>query len=394
MSVSRTFAAFLKHGGKRRSAPGTRKLRIPVVGALVLVLSVPAGLTPLAVAADPLGRPDVPAPLVSKVRAVSALGAKEARERVAKNRAANSKQAAQARSEHAARWPKASHTTQEISGKPGTGPVLVTAPRPAKATTRGGKPPAAAAGAATVNVLDQKTARKAGVVGVVFTAAAESPGTAAVNVDYSTFADAIGGNWGSRLGLVSLPACALTSPQKAECRTQTPVPHRNDATKQSVSAQVSLQQTTAAKSAAPTAGVFAVTATADAPASASGDYKATPLAASSSWEAGGSSGAFTWSYPISVPPPAAGPAPSLSLSYDSGSTDGRTSNTNNQGSMLGEGFDLTFPTSSASTAFARMTATTPCPTSPTSAGSTRTPPSSSTARPPNSSRTTPRVSGT
>ncbi|NEE21327.1 RHS repeat-associated core domain-containing protein, partial [Streptomyces sp. SID7499] len=76
------------------------------------------------------------------------------------------------------------------------------------------------------------------------------------------------------------------------------------------------------------------------PASGAGDYKATPLAASSSWEAGGSSGSFTWSYPLSVPPAAAGPAPSLSVSYDSGSIDGRTSNTNNQGSMLGEGFDL------------------------------------------------------
>ncbi|MGY3685096.1 hypothetical protein [Streptomyces sp. TE33382] len=75
--------------------------------------------------------------------------------------------------------------------------------------------------------------------------------------------------------------------------------------------------------------------------SGAGDYKATPLAASSAWEAGGSSGSFTWSYPITVPPAAAGPSPSLSLSYDSGSTDGRTSNTNNQGTMLGEGFDLT-----------------------------------------------------
>ncbi|MFJ8853221.1 RHS repeat-associated core domain-containing protein [Streptomyces sp. NPDC102437] len=341
MSVSRTFPSFLKHGGRRRPASGARKLRIPVVGALVLILSVPAGLTPLAVAADPLGRPDATEPRVSKVRTVSAFGAKEARERVAKNRAANDKQAAQARSERAAHWPKASHSTQRISGKPGTGPVLVTAPRPAKATARGGKQTAAATGTATVSVLDQKAARRAGVTGVVLTAAAESPGTARISVDYSTFADAIGGNWGPRLGLVSLPACALTSPQKAKCRTQTPIPSRNDTTKQNVSAQVSLPQTTAADSAPAAAGVFAVTATAAAPASASGDYKATPLAASSSWEAGGSSGAFTWSYPISVPPAAAGPAPSLSLSYDSGSIDGRTSNTNNQGSMLGEGFDLT-----------------------------------------------------
>ncbi|MFF8616009.1 RHS repeat-associated core domain-containing protein [Streptomyces sp. NPDC015350] len=341
MSVSRTFPSFLKRGGIRRSASDTRRLRIPVIGALALVLSVPVGLTPIAAAAELLGRPDVPAPFVSKVRTVSALGAKEARERVAKNRVTNDKQAARARSERAAHWPKASHSIRKISDKPGTAPVFVTAARPVKAATRLGKTEVAAEGTATVNVLDQKTARRAGITGVVFTAVAESPGTAGINVDYSTFADSIGGNWGRRLGLVSLPACALTSPQKTECRTWTPVPSKNDTTTQRVSAQISLPQATATKSGTAAAGVFAVTATGDAAASGAGDYKATPLAASSSWEAGGSSGAFTWSYPISVPPAAAGPAPSLSLSYDSGSTDGRTSNTNNQGSMLGEGFDLT-----------------------------------------------------
>lgn len=35
-----------------------------------------------------------------------------------------------------------------------------------------------------------------------------------------------------------------------------------------------------------------------------------------------------------------GPAPSLDLSYSSQSVDGRTASTNNQASMIGEGFDL------------------------------------------------------
>ncbi|MGQ4449697.1 RHS repeat-associated core domain-containing protein [Streptomyces griseus] len=316
---------------------------MPLVGALTLALSVPAGLTPMAMAADPLGRPDVPAPRVSKVQAVPALGASKARERVAKNKALNARQAARARSEHAARWPKPSRSDQEISGEQGTagaGPVSLTAPRPTKASSRDAKSAPAADGTARVNVLDQKTARSAGVTGVVFTAAVDSPGDAGLTVDYSSFADAIGGNWGSRLGLVSLPACALASPQKRECRTQTAVPSRNDTVAQTVSAQVAVPRAAAAKGSTPSAAVFAVTASAT-PASGAGDYKATPLAASSSWEAGGSSGSFTWSYPLSVPPAAAGPAPSLSVSYDSGSVDGRTSNTNNQGSMLGEGFDLT-----------------------------------------------------
>ncbi|MFN8076306.1 MAG: RHS repeat-associated core domain-containing protein [Kineosporiaceae bacterium] len=74
-----------------------------------------------------------------------------------------------------------------------------------------------------------------------------------------------------------------------------------------------------------------------------GDVTASPLSVSSTWSGGGSSGAFTWSYPLRVPAPGVGPAPSLAVSYNSGSVDGRTSATNNQGSWLGEGFDL--PTS-------------------------------------------------
>jgi RHS repeat-associated protein len=72
-----------------------------------------------------------------------------------------------------------------------------------------------------------------------------------------------------------------------------------------------------------------------------GDYKATSLAPSSNWTAGGSSGSFTWSHPLRVVPAAAGPVPQLSIAYDSGSVDGRTAVTNNQTSTLGEGFDIT-----------------------------------------------------
>ncbi|MER7141303.1 polymorphic toxin-type HINT domain-containing protein [Streptomyces sp. NPDC000341] len=278
---------------------------------------------------------------MSKVRTVSAHGAPEARKRVAKNKSLNAKQATEAASENAAHWPKASRSAEEITSKSGKQTVSLTLPRPTKTAAREEKAAPAAKGTATVNLLDQKTARRAGITGVVFTAAAESPGQAGLSVDYSSFADAIGGNWGSRLGIVSLPACALTSPQKPACRAQSAVPSTNDAVAQTVSAQVTIPEKAAATDSTAQAGVFALTAAAGAPASSSGDYKATPLAASSSWEAGGSSGSFSWSYPVTVPPAAAGPSPSLSLSYDSGSIDGRTSNTNNQGTMLGEGFDLT-----------------------------------------------------
>ena len=75
--------------------------------------------------------------------------------------------------------------------------------------------------------------------------------------------------------------------------------------------------------------------------SGAGDYSATELSESSSWEAGDNSGSFSWSHDFNMPPAAAGPTPELSLSYDSATVDGRTATTNNQGSAVGEGFSLT-----------------------------------------------------
>jgi RHS repeat-associated protein len=60
-----------------------------------------------------------------------------------------------------------------------------------------------------------------------------------------------------------------------------------------------------------------------------------------SWSAGGESGNFTYSYPITVPPAPGGGAPSVALAYDSGSVDGRTSATSSQASWIGDGWDYT-----------------------------------------------------
>ncbi|MFF0110703.1 polymorphic toxin-type HINT domain-containing protein [Streptomyces hirsutus] len=191
----------------------------------------------------------------------------------------------------------------------------------------------------TFKVWDRKTARAAGINGVVLSARGTTKGTARLTVDYRKFAPA-GADFAGRLRLVQLPACALTTPDKQACRTQTELHSTNDRRATAVSADISLAARTGTRntSGAAQATVLAVTA---GTASGAGDYKATPLSASSSWQAGGSAGSFTWSYPLAVPNPAAGPSPELALSYDSGSVDGRTANTNNQGSLVGEGFDLT-----------------------------------------------------
>ncbi len=313
-----------------------------IVPALALTLLAPVGQLPLAVAADGgLGRPDLPKQRVSKVKEVTGLGAKKSRERVAKGKQAGQEQARRAEAEQKAAWPKSDTATIELSANKlakadlaGT-PVAVE-PEPSRRLS-------AAEGQAEVTVLDQNSASKAGVTGVLLTAAAEQAGAAEVAVNYADFASMIGGGWSQRLQLVQLPACALTTPDKAECRKQTPLATDNNVTQQTVSAQIALAETQPQAEASGVT-VFAVTATAAGTGPSSkgtGDYSATPLSSSSSWEAGGSSGSFSWNYGFTTPPAAAGPAPSLALSYDSGSVDGRTATSNNQGSAVGEGFSLT-----------------------------------------------------
>ncbi|MEU1824428.1 RHS repeat-associated core domain-containing protein [Streptomyces abikoensis] len=70
----------------------------------------------------------------------------------------------------------------------------------------------------------------------------------------------------------------------------------------------------------------------------SGDFKATPLEASGSWSAGGSSGAFNWAYPIGIPSVPGGLQPTVSLNYSSQTVDGRTAASNNQPSWIGDGW--------------------------------------------------------
>ncbi|MFD8966406.1 RHS repeat-associated core domain-containing protein [Streptomyces sp. NPDC059568] len=70
-----------------------------------------------------------------------------------------------------------------------------------------------------------------------------------------------------------------------------------------------------------------------------GDFAASPLVSAGSWTAGGSSGAFTYAYTMAGPQVPAGPSPNVTLSYNSQSSDGRTSATNNQVSWIGEGWD-------------------------------------------------------
>ncbi|MEU4594239.1 HNH/endonuclease VII fold putative polymorphic toxin [Micromonospora aurantiaca (nom. illeg.)] len=243
----------------------------------------------------------------------------------------------------ATRWPAASAASVTLSASSG---VTSTAARAGSApvwvrptTTRGryAGPPQA-----DVRVLDQAAAQRAGVAGVLLAVypQGQGSGNARVGVDYAGFAEAYGGNYGSRLRLVRLPACALTTPEMASCRAATPLKSTNDAQARTVSAEVTL---TGASSSDRTAGaaapmVLAVAAASGTAANGAGTYAASDLKPSGSWSGGGSSGAFTYSYPVTVPPAATGLVPDVALSYNSSSVDGQTASTQAQASWVGDGW--------------------------------------------------------
>ncbi|MGX1507633.1 UNVERIFIED_CONTAM: hypothetical protein RKD43_006258 [Streptomyces graminofaciens] len=200
-----------------------------------------------------------------------------------------------------------------------------------------------------VSVKSRDAARRAGVEGLLLTVGkpANSPGAGGavrVEVDYSAVRHAYGAGWASRLQLVSLPACALTTPDKAECRTRTPLASANDTGRQAVSADVTLPDSgdsavLSSRSTASAAGGVAVLAATASTSGAEGSFKATSLAPSGSWSAGGNSGGFAWNLPVDVPQVPGGLLPKVALSYNSSSVDGRTASTNNQSSWIGEGWE-------------------------------------------------------
>ncbi|WP_242620658.1 polymorphic toxin-type HINT domain-containing protein [Streptomyces sp. BK239] len=211
------------------------------------------------------------------------------------------------------------------------------APARTALSVRGATPKKAAADAGSalqVQIKDEGAARAAGVQGVLFTAAPANTGLAPaasgsveLELDYASFKDTYGGDWGSRLRLYQLPACALTTPELEQCRTRTALPGANDPAAKTVRATADL-------AAAPT--VLAAAAEASGP---GGSHAATSLAPSGSWMAGSSSGGFSWAYPIEAPEVPGGPQPEVELSYSSQAVDGRTASTNAQSSWIAEGWD-------------------------------------------------------
>ncbi|GAA3273479.1 RHS repeat-associated core domain-containing protein [Dactylosporangium vinaceum] len=201
-----------------------------------------------------------------------------------------------------------------------------------------------------VQVADRTATERAGVTGVLLTVDPQSAGSgmAQVGVDYSSFAQAYGGNYAERLHLVQLPGCALYTPQRVECRQAIPLPTTRDREAQALSAPVMFTapartaNVSAASLSATTAPMMVLAATADGgqDGGSLGTYAATDLKASGSWSSGGSTGGFSYSYPVVVPPTSVGTAPNLGLGYNSASIDGQTAFAQAQANWAGDGWSL------------------------------------------------------
>jgi RHS repeat-associated protein len=182
----------------------------------------------------------------------------------------------------------------------------------------------------------QAQAASLGIRGVVLSVARSDGGTSAgrvhVTVNYAGFADAYGGNYGSRLELAALPACSRSTPAKASCRTETPVGSVNDAKTQDLGADVVLP------GGAKTALVLAVL---DTPSGSGGDFAAEPMSEETNdWVSGASSGAYNYAYPIQLPSVPGSLEPIVGLKYDSLSTSALNSSTNGEASSIGDGWSL------------------------------------------------------
>jgi RHS repeat-associated protein len=197
--------------------------------------------------------------------------------------------------------------------------------------------------AVDVALLSHRLAAAARVRGVVFTARTTrgQGGKVRLGLNYASFADVSGGNYGFGLGLEELPACALTTPSRPACRKARPLASVNDPAARTVSAVLPLPGAASARTGVSSGAatiVLAATDTYTDGGGSAGTYNATALRPSGTWSDGGSSGSFTYSYPMAVPPSPGGLAPKVGLDYDSDSVDGQTAQTQVQSTWVGDGW--------------------------------------------------------
>lgn len=254
-------------------------------------------------------------------------------------------QAAQPQSAAAPQLPKPGAFTISLTGKAST-PAVATRGRMAAKVSGAwlnvgstGLAAAQAKGAAPVvskvkvELLDPATVGRAGLTGLVLrltrSDAGKSDGPVAVRIPSGVVRQFFGADYVARARWVQLPA-AMTAATLASGKSK-PVP---------VASSNQLPGSTVLTPSVGNSATLVAAAGSPVSSTGTGTWAATSLKTSSSWQVSTQSGDFEWSYPFRVPPAAAGPTPALALAYSSGSTDGETVSTNNQTSVVGEGWEL------------------------------------------------------
>ncbi|MFG1970011.1 RHS repeat-associated core domain-containing protein [Nonomuraea fuscirosea] len=256
---------------------------------------------------------------------------------------------------------------------PQPGKAEVSVPEPGKLAEAGalpvrvGRVEGAALDKVSVETLAPETATKLGGVGVaarlVRADGGTTPGQVRAAFSYADFRDAYGGQFASRLQVVRLPACAVAAPRPKTCVMRpTVVPSTNDLKAGTLTAEVEAAPVGAKEAAVtPTepdkdrnadaakasqarlaaqlaaGSVYVLAAGLTGP---DGNWGATDLKPSGTWQAGTSGGGFDYDVPLPEPPSVTGNGPDLSLQYSASSVDGQGEWTNNQASVVGAGWDL------------------------------------------------------
>ncbi|WP_433367959.1 polymorphic toxin-type HINT domain-containing protein [Streptosporangium sp. CA-115845] len=219
-------------------------------------------------------------------------------------------------------------------------------------------------GTVKVETLPVEAVRKLGGVGVAArferVDGGDQPGKVRAEFSYASFRDGFGGNFAGRLQIWRLPACAVQTPRPRECvvRPQA-VKATNDLKSGVLVAEVEIGQAAPAKVPAAPKNDAKAAAKAAAEATAAkrlaegsvylmaagltgpdGNFGATDLKPSGTWQAGTSGGSFSYDYPLPEAPSPIGNGPDLSLGYEASSVDGQGSWTNNQSGVVGAGWEL------------------------------------------------------
>lgn len=179
----------------------TRRFWTRRIASLVGFTMLPSLLTPVVFAAeaDPLGRPDLEAPKATKVSPWTVKTNKKVAALSEKIEVANRAAAKRAGQDRARKvtWPDSGSATLSLNGSgkakgtPGSLPVALTEPKATKA-----KKQPRTADSVKVEVLDQKTAKRLGIKGVVLKVTGpKTGGQAQLGLDYSAFGSAYGGDW-------------------------------------------------------------------------------------------------------------------------------------------------------------------------------------------------------